>query len=61
MSPDFIEQEAAPGQGRGLAGVRDIVRMLRTAFPDLQAAIEDPFSVENRTCARLRFRSRSTS
>jgi predicted ester cyclase len=41
MSPDFIEHEAGPGQGRGLEGVKTIVAMARTAFPDLQATIED--------------------
>ena len=41
MSPDFIENEAGPGEGRGLEGVKDIVRMLRTAFPDLHFTIEE--------------------
>lgn len=43
MSPEFIENEAGPGEDRGLEGVKDIVRMLRTAFPDLHATIEDSF------------------
>lgn len=56
MSPDFIEHEAGPGEGRGLEGVKDIVRMLRAAFPDLHATIEDSFAVADRVCARVTFR-----
>lgn len=60
MSPDFIENEAGPGEGRGLEGVKDIVRMLRTAFPDLHATIEDSFAAGDMICARVTFRGTNT-
>jgi len=60
MSPDFIENEPGPGEGRGLEGVKDIVRMLRTAFPDLHATIEDSFAAGDRICARVTFRGTNT-
>lgn len=58
MRPGFIENEAGPGEGRGLEGVKDIVRMLRTVFPDLHATIEDSFGTGDRICARVTFRAR---
>ena len=60
MAPDFIENEAGAGEGRGLEGVKDIVRMLRTAFPDLHATIEDSFAAGDRICARVTFRGTNT-
>jgi predicted ester cyclase len=60
MSPDFIENEAGPGEGRGLEGVKDIVRTLRSAFPDLQATVEDSFAAGDKICARVTFRGTNT-
>ena len=60
MSPDFIEHEAGPGQGRGLEGVKTIVAMARTAFPDLQATIEDMTAEGDKTWARVTFRGSNT-
>ncbi len=60
MSADFIENETGPGEGRGLEGVKDIVRMLRSAFPNLQATIEDSFVAGDKICARVTFRGTNT-
>jgi steroid delta-isomerase-like uncharacterized protein len=38
---DVLEQEPFPGQGRGLAGVIDVIRMLRQAFPDWVWKVEE--------------------
>jgi predicted ester cyclase len=60
MSPDFIEHEPGPGEGRGLEGLKDMVRELRAAFPDLQATIEDTFAAGDKICARVTFRGTNT-
>ena len=60
MSPDFIEHEAGPGQGRGLEGVKTIVTMLHTAFPDLHVTIEDMTAEGDKTWARVSFRGSNT-
>lgn len=60
MRPDFIEHEAGPGQGRGLEGVKTIVTMMHTAFPDLHATIEDMTAEGDKTWARVTFRGTNT-
>jgi steroid delta-isomerase-like uncharacterized protein len=42
VAPDFLNHEVPPGMNnRGPDSTRQIVRMLRTAFPDLHVTIED--------------------
>jgi steroid delta-isomerase-like uncharacterized protein len=42
VAPDFFNHEVPPGMNnRGAESTRQVVRMLRTAFPDLHFTIED--------------------
>ena len=42
VAPDYLNHEVPPGvNNRGPDSTRQIVRMLRTAFPDLHFTIED--------------------
>ena len=41
VSADFLNHDAPPGAPPGPAGLRQIVTMLRTAFPDLHQEIEE--------------------
>ena len=42
VAPDYLNHEVPPGMNnRGPDSTRQIVRMLRTAFPDLHFTIED--------------------
>ena len=38
---DFLNHEAPPGRDRGPESMREVVTMLRTAFPDLHFTIEE--------------------
>lgn len=38
---DMVEQVPFPGQGPGLAGLQDVVRGLRAAFPDMHWTIHE--------------------
>ncbi|WP_171041455.1 ester cyclase [Sinomonas susongensis] len=60
MSPDFIEHEAGPGEGRGLEGVKAIVTMLHTAFPDVRATIEEMSADGDKLWARVVFEGTHT-
>jgi steroid delta-isomerase-like uncharacterized protein len=42
MAPDFVErEELPPGLPRGREGVKAMTAMLRSAFPDFRATIDD--------------------
>ena len=43
---DVVEQVPFPGQGPGLAGLKDVLRAMRAAFPDLHWSVEEQI-VEN--------------
>lgn len=60
FSSDFREHEEGPGKDRGQDGVKDIVQMMRTAFPDLQVGIEAISADGDRTWARVRFSGTNT-
>lgn len=38
---DVVEQVPLPGQGPGLAGLQDVLRGMRKAFPDLHFGVEE--------------------
>ena len=41
MTPDFIEHEGAPGLSKDREGFKQSIPMLRSAFPDFKATIDD--------------------
>ncbi len=41
ISPDFLNHEASPGRDRGPESMREVITMLRAAFPDLHFTIEE--------------------
>ena len=52
---DFVDHEAPPGMPPGIEGVKAVVSMYRTAFPDLHATVEDVVSEGDRAAARVTF------
>ncbi len=60
MTPDIIEHEAGPAQGRGLEGVKALIMMIRTAFPDMRVTIEDMTTQEDKVWARVTFHGTNT-
>jgi steroid delta-isomerase-like uncharacterized protein len=50
---DVVEQVPLPGQGPGLSGLKDVLRGLRTAFPDMRWIVEE--QVEEGTKVVTRF------
>ncbi len=41
VAPDVVDHDPAPGQPDGREGIKQFVSTLRTAFPDLQMAVEN--------------------
>ena len=51
--PDFLDHEAHPGGDRGPESMRQVITMLRTAFPDLHFAIEHLVAEGDTVAGRL--------
>ena len=45
---DVVEQVPFPGQGPGLAGLKDVLRGMRSAFPDMHWSVEEQLADGNR-------------
>jgi predicted ester cyclase len=53
IDPDFLDREAHPGGNRGPESFRQLITMLRTAFPDLRFEIEDLIAEGDTVAGRL--------
>ena len=50
---DVVEQVPLPGQGPGLEGLKDILRTMRSAFPDLVFSIKEQIAESDKVASRF--------
>jgi steroid delta-isomerase-like uncharacterized protein len=50
---DVVEQVPFPGQGPGLEGLKDVLRGMRTAFPDLNFSVEEQIEEADKVLTRF--------
>jgi steroid delta-isomerase-like uncharacterized protein len=50
---DVIEQVPLPGQGPGLEGLKDILRAMRTGFPDIVFSIQEQIAEGDKVASRF--------
>jgi steroid delta-isomerase-like uncharacterized protein len=50
---DVVEQVPLPGQGPGLEGLKDILRAMRSAFPDLIFSIQEQVAENDKVASRF--------
>jgi steroid delta-isomerase-like uncharacterized protein len=50
---DVVEQVPFPGQGPGLAGLQDVLRGMRNAFPDLHFGVEEQVAKGDKVVTRF--------
>lgn len=50
---DVVEHVPLPGQGPGLAGLQDVVRGMRSAFPDMHWTVEEQLADGDRVLTRF--------
>lgn len=50
---DMVEQVPLPGQGPGLVGLKDMLRGLRAAFPDMHWIVQEQISEGDRVLSRF--------
>ncbi|MGD9093188.1 MAG: ester cyclase [Anaerolineales bacterium] len=57
LAPDFIErEELPPGVPPGREGVKQLTSMLRSAFPDFKATIDDMIAEGDKVVVRMTWR-----
>ena len=50
---DMVEQVPLPGQGPGLAGLKDVLRGMRAAFPDIHWSVEEQIAEGDKVVTRF--------
>ena len=50
---DVVEQVPLPGQGPGLDGLKDILRAMRSGFPDIVFSIQEQVAEHDRVASRF--------
>src|ERR1700678_3537697 len=53
VAEDFIELDPVPGQKQGREGLKEIIVMLRTAFPDMNWVIEETIASGEKVVTRF--------
>jgi len=53
VAEDFIELDPLPGQRQGRAGLKEVIAMLRTAFPDIHWVIDETISAGDKVVTRF--------
>jgi steroid delta-isomerase-like uncharacterized protein len=56
VAADFVDHQPFPGQGPGLAGLKESLGAFRAAFPDLQYTIEDLIAEGDKVVVRATMR-----
>jgi steroid delta-isomerase-like uncharacterized protein len=52
LAPSYVYHEAPPGTLPGADGIKQVVSMFRTAFPDLEITIDDQIAEGDKVCSR---------
>lgn len=60
VTPGYVDHTAQPGRSPGIAGIREVTHMFRTAFPDLTVAVEDCLIDGDRVATRFTLRGTHT-
>jgi steroid delta-isomerase-like uncharacterized protein len=55
FADDFVEHNPAPGQGPGRDGVKDRIRALREAFPDVRFVVDEIVGENDIVAVRYRW------
>jgi len=50
---DFVELDPLPGQAQGREGLREVVRQMRGAFPDMHWVVEEMVGEADKVCTRF--------
>jgi steroid delta-isomerase-like uncharacterized protein len=50
---DFVEADPFPGQGQGREGLKEVLAMMRAAFPDMHWVVDEMVAEEDKVATRF--------
>ena len=50
---DFVELDPLPGQSQGREGLREVLRQMRAAFPDIHWVVDEMIGEADKVCTRF--------
>ena len=53
VAEDFLELDPLPGQSQGREGLKEVIAMMRTAFPDIHWVIDESISSGEKVVTRF--------
>jgi len=53
VAEDFVELDPLPGQRQGRGGLKEIVTLLRTAFPDMHWSVDETIAAGEKVVTRF--------
>jgi steroid delta-isomerase-like uncharacterized protein len=53
VGEDFVELDPLPGQRQGREGLKEVLGMMRTAFPDMHWVVEEMVAEEDKVVTRF--------
>jgi steroid delta-isomerase-like uncharacterized protein len=55
VEENFVELDPLPGQQQGREGLKDLIRMMRLAFPDIHWVVEETMASGDKVVSRFRW------
>jgi steroid delta-isomerase-like uncharacterized protein len=55
VEENFVELDPLPGQQQGREGLKDVIRMMRTAFPDIHWVVEETIASGDKVVSRFKW------
>lgn len=55
VEENFLELDPLPGQQQGREGLKDVIRMLRTGFPDIHWVVEETIASGEKVVSRFKW------
>ena len=53
VEEDFVELDPLPGQQQGRQGLKDVIRIMRTAFPDIHWVVQETIATGDKVVSRF--------
>jgi steroid delta-isomerase-like uncharacterized protein len=55
VEENFVELDPLPGQQQGREGLKDVIRLMRTAFPDIHWVVDETIASGDKVVSRFKW------